>query len=203
MFKEFKRRVVSRLKRSNPRADQKIIFIHINKTGGSSVEKALGLRFEHKTALENIEKIGEEAWEKAFSFTVVRNPWDKVVSHYHYRIQTNQTDLKDKPIPFAEWVELAYGRQDSRYYDRPRMFMPQCDWVCDKQGRLLVDFVARFESLEQGFAEVCKRLKLDAQLPHLKQSKRGDYRQYYDEQSAQIVRDWFDKDIKQFGYSFE
>jgi len=60
----------------------RFVFIHINKTGGSSIEKALNIPLEHKTALEKISEIGHINWTMKHSFTVIRNPWDKVVSHY-------------------------------------------------------------------------------------------------------------------------
>ena len=74
---------------------QKFVFIHINKTAGSSIEKALKLRFEHKTALEKRAEIGPELFAEKFVFAFVRNPWDKVVSHYHYRVRTNQNGFGD------------------------------------------------------------------------------------------------------------
>src|SRR5438477_13059262 len=91
---------------------QDFVFIHINKTDGSSIEKALGVRHEHRTALEKRAQLGEKFWVKKFKFAVVRNPWDKVVSHYHYRVQTNQTVLGANPMGFPEWVRRAYGNQD-------------------------------------------------------------------------------------------
>ena len=84
----------------------KFVFIHINKTGGSSVERALKIPFGHETALEKIARMGRTQWDRRFSFTVIRNPWDKVVSHYHFRVQTNQTNLADNPIQFNEWVKV-------------------------------------------------------------------------------------------------
>ena len=180
----------------------KFVFIHINKTGGSSIEKALKLRFEHKTAMEKIAEIGRNNWDKKFTFAVVRNPWDKVVSHYHYRLQTNKIDHGKSPIDFKSWVKYAYGDNDPRYYDIPKMFQPQTAWISDESGNILVNSVIRFENLSEEFAQIAKHLQLDVTLPHVKRSKRGNYRAYYDEATEQIVRDWFKQDIEIFGYDF-
>lgn len=180
----------------------RFIFIHINKTGGSSVEHALGIPFEHKTALEKIDELGRETWDRKLTFTVVRNPWDKVVSHYHYRVQTNQTSLSDSPVPFSEWVRRAYGERDPRYYDIPRMFMPQVDWCAGASGTILVKRICHFENLAIEFGDVMHELGKDVRLPHVKPSKRGNYRDYYDSETVEIVRACFAKDISAFQYSF-
>ena len=180
-----------------------VVFVHINKTGGSSVEAALGLPFQHRTALELHELMGARRWADRLSFTFVRNPWEKVASHYHYRVKTNQTGLGDHPIGFNEWVALAYGERDSRYYDQPRMFMPQMDWITDDTGEVMVDFVGRFERLHDDFEFVCRRIGRSARLPHLKRSHDEDYRRLYSAESIGIVRDRFAIDIEAFGYVFE
>ncbi len=178
------------------------VFIHINKTGGSSIEKALGISLDHSTALEKYRQLGQSAWQRKFVFTVVRNPWDKVVSHYHYRVKTNQTGLGSQPIPFPEWLQACYVERNPAYYDEPRMFMPQKQWLVDEQGNMLVEFIGRFEQLGDDFARVCTRLNLDAQLGHAKPSSRGSYRQYYDAESEALVRDCFAEDLEAFGYEF-
>jgi len=178
------------------------IFIHINKTGGSSIEKALGLSLEHKTALEKIEEIGYKKWKNCFSFTVVRNPWDKVVSHYHHRVQTNQTDLGVRPVKFKDWVKLTYRDKDSFYYDKPKMFMPQTDWITDHDGQILVDYICRFENISHDFSYVCGILGKTVSLPHIKASKRDHYTVYYDKETIEIIASWFREDIKRFGYEY-
>ncbi len=177
-------------------------FVHINKTGGSSIERALRLPFEHKTAAEKIAELGADEWARRYTFTVVRNPWDKVVSHYHYRVQTNQTGLGARPLPFGDWVRLAYRDHDPAYYDQPRMFMPQADWITGPDGGLLVDEVCRFETLAADFAAVCRRIGTSAAIPHEKPSRRGPYREHYDDAAAEIVREAFARDIERFHYQF-
>lgn len=178
------------------------IFIHINKTGGSSVAWALQLPFEHLTALEKIEMVGSRRWDKCLTFTIVRNPWDKVVSQFHYRLKTNQTDLKETPIPFNEWVRSVFVEKDPLYYNFPKMFMSQTDWIADANGRILVDEIVRFENLDEDFAQVMQKLGKCVALPHLKKSKHNHYRDYYDAETAAIIHTYFQQDIDNFGYTF-
>jgi chondroitin 4-sulfotransferase 11 len=178
------------------------IFIHINKTGGSSIEKALNLPFEHLTATEKKQEVGPEKWQNKFKFAFVRNPFDKVCSHYRYRVKTNQTKLKEHPLSFAEWVKISYLEQDPFYFDNPRMFMPQTWWLQDKQGELMVDQIYHFENLHDDFKALCSRLNIAAELPHLKASKKVDYRRFYDDATQEIVTSHFKNDLKQFNYQF-
>lgn len=178
-------------------------FIHINKTGGSSIESALGLPFRHMTACEMRALVGRKRWERRFTFTIVRNPWDKVVSHYEYRRQRDKTGIRTDAIGFADWVRLAYGENDPKYYNIPRMFMPQSDWITDAEGNILVDYIGRFETLEGSFAAICQRLGVQATLPHLKKSDHRPYQDYYTTAARAIVERWFRKDIDLFGYGFD
>ncbi len=179
------------------------IFIHINKTGGSSIALALGLPMQvHATALEIKNQITVGQWKTAFKFAYVRNPWDKVVSHYHYRVQTNQTGLSDGAIDFNEWVRLSYGERDPQFYDKPRFFMPQIDWVTDQSGKVIVDHVGRFENLAKDFNDVCRVIGNRSELPHARRSSHNHYREYYTDDTQGIIRKWFIKDIEMFGYQF-
>lgn len=180
----------------------RVVFIHINKTAGSSVERALHLRSERKTALQKREEMGRERFERAFKFAFVRNPWDKVLSHYHYRMRTNRTGLADAGIDFCNWVRKAYGERDPRWHDDPRMFMAQRLWLDDEAGRCLVDFVGRFERLEQDFGEACRRMGVTASLPHVKVTRHVHYRDAYDPATREIVARVFAADLEEFGFEF-
>jgi len=164
--------------------------------------KVLGLEKKHLTAIEMKDRYADD-WDKMFKFSFVRNPWDKVVSHYHYRIKTNQTNLGTSLISFKEWVTKSYGNQDSFYYDNVKMFMPQTDWISDSEGNIMVDFVGRFEHINADFKIVCQRLKIQGDLPHLNVSSHQHYSHYYDDETKLIIKDWFQKDIENFNYSFE
>jgi hypothetical protein len=79
----------------------------------------------------------------------------------------------------------------------------QKEVLTDGAGKLLVDFVGRYETLAQDFAQVCQTLKITAQLPHVNKSVHHDYRAYYTERTRRMVADHFAADIELFGYTFE
>ena len=181
------------------------VFIHINKNAGTSIGHAIGLpKKQHLTVKEVIEIIGRPAWDGAFRFSIVRNPWDKVVSHYNHRVKTNQTGLKDNPISFKQWVAATYGPvKDPRYYDQPKMFQPQVEWLRDFEGRIELGLIGRFEDLPTTYRQIADRLGVTTDLPHLNKSERSDYRASYDDETASIVGKWFREDIERFGYTFD
>jgi hypothetical protein len=82
----------------------------------------------------------------------------------------------------------------------------QSDYVVDLHGQLLVDFLGRYETLADDFAEACRRIGIaQPALPHRRQANdRGrDYRRYYSDDLAALVAQHFEPDIRRFGYRFD
>lgn len=191
-----------RIRRIYERYGQNFAFVHITKTGGMSIRKALHVRGPHRTALELRAELGEKLWSRKFSFAFVRNPWDRAVSHYHYGMTTSNHVLSANPIAFNAWVKRVYRDNDPIYSVPAISYLQQYDWLADKQGQIIVDFVGRFEQLPRDFEVVCKQINRTVVLPHLNSSEHQHYRTYYDAETRQIVGDWFNKDIAYFGYQF-
>ena len=82
------------------------------------------------------------------------------------------------------------------------MFFPQVEWLKNNEGKIDIDKIIRFENLNEGINEVFKTLEIEHKLQHLKRTYRTNYRDFYDDQTKQIVTDWFHEDIKEFGYTF-
>ena len=181
------------------------IFIHLNKNGGTSISNAIGLPYvRHLNVKEIISMIGEDAFSQSFVFCVVRNPWDRVVSQYEFRLRTNQINKSDINSSFKEWVKDTYGGQNTfSNYKNPKLFYPQCDWLKDKNGVIRVENILKFESLHDDFEKITEKLGIKNDLPHLNVTRKKSYKNYYDKETEETVGKWFKEDIERFNYSFE
>ena len=200
----------------------KTIFVHNQKTAGMSIEKYMFERLSgsklflerHAYVEDGINKLGEKAWEEYFSFGFVRNPWSRLVSWYTMIVETPP----DKPNKlwnyvhrnsnsFNEFVEnctdeLVDVRDGFNY--RKSFTRNQFDYFTDSEGEISVDFIGRFENLQEDLDKVLARLGLPRYtLPIVNATKKKDYRTYYDDDTRKIVGIRFKKDIDHFGYTFE
>lgn len=67
----------------------------------------------------------------------------------------------------------------------------------------MVDFIGKCENLQRDFEAVMQKLNLPCvKLPHMNSLKPEDYRSYYDNDTREIVGEWFKRDIELFDYSF-
>ena len=204
------------------------IFVHIPRTGGTSIEAALGMHgdwrvenketmfgqiaspelkrriastafLQHATASELRDLLPEE-FGKYFRFTFVRNPWDRMVSVYCRMDPHMQASAESTGLRFA-------GISFDEFVERTENFRhahldAQDRFVFDAAGDCLVDFIGRYERLAEDFAAVCARLGMTANLPHRNASTRVAYRQYYNDITRKIVECHYGADIEKFGYQF-
>ena len=96
-------------------------------------------------------------------------------------------------------VHEAYKRQ---VHDEIPYLLPYLEWFKDYRGRLRTQFIGRFENLSADFKALADKLGIDATLPHLNRSMRGDYRDQYDARSREIIARYFAEEIRTFEYRF-
>lgn len=145
----------------------------------------------------------------------VRNPWDRLVSCYTQKIDEQSFDdprkrgvtksLVDAGLYHDEMSFGDFARAVCRIPDERanRHFRSQASFLVDNRGNLLVDEVRRFEELQEGFLYLKSLLgRDDLELPHLKRTARRDYREYYDEETAELVGHRYAADLSLFGYEF-
>lgn len=173
----------------------KCIFIHQRKCAGSSVIHAFG--YEPGDSEWHFMNDGvlspeyESAPSGYFRFSVVRNPWDRFVSAWKYLPATRDRPLRELLANLPQ-----YGAE-YRHLTRPQ------HTILYHQDRLIVDYLIRFESLQQDFDEVCKMIgKPKRRLPHVNRGNRTHYSDYFDEGSRRIFRQHFGRDIELFGYEY-
>jgi hypothetical protein len=163
--------------------------------------------FQHDSASEVRRKVGPDIWNRYFKFSIVRNPWDRVVSLYSWEAR-NRPELK----PVKRWWHRA-GVPFDEFRETVKHFgiFVAGNWNTNDRfylddGKLCVDHVIRYERLSDELAAMCQRLGLPPlELPRLKSGLRGGgggYAQYYDEATKAIVAERHRQDIDLFGYRF-
>ena len=143
-------------------------------------------------------KIGRQQFESYFKFGFVRNPWDRVVSLYERR---EALELKAQMTfdQFADWIQYS---SSTCIHSSPHRY--QLDWFVDPNGKMLADFIGRFERLQEDWAFVAKKLGLSETLPHARANPRTrHYSEYYTPRTRRLIEEKFKVDIETFGYQFD
>jgi hypothetical protein len=141
-----------------------------------------------------------------FTFTVVRNPWDRMISMYHYmkNIAINQGSqwiklnniTKDNFPTFEEWLLSIEERIiPTDYWFKGTTC--QMAWI-DKP----VDLVIRYENLSEEFIKIQDVFNCSIPLPHLYSSGRSNYKDYYTTTSKKFVEQFSLPDIETWKYQF-
>lgn len=156
----------------------------------------------HAKASDAQQELPAEVFNNFFKFAFVRNPWDLQVSMYHFilREPTSSTYAQVSALgsfdAFIEWVittPAPYPKGITKL---------QHQMITDTNGNLLMDFVGRYENLQQDFTTLREKLAITEQLPHLNKSNHRDYHSYYNDHTQRLVAEHFQADIDLFGYSF-
>lgn len=207
------------------------LFVHIAKTGGTSVRAALnryrwrdpyylpqwmasklsGLTGHevaiklprHCKAITAQEMLPREFYNGLFKFAFVRNPWDLQVSSYHH-IKRERPHLVLPDESFEAFLRRKLDPARPWQYHIDTSITLQSDYLVDLHGRQIVDFIGRYENLQADFDTCCDRIGINRiELPHRrKATDRARYREYYTEETRALVANYFARDIEMLGYSF-
>ena len=185
----------------------------------------------HATLRRVRKRLGREIWDDYFKFAITRNPWDLVVSQYHWATR------RDEGQPHKG----AVGRSLKRFWTMPlrvrrnfkvlganlartilkmdvvtfeffvthmlRYYEPNDPFYFDRSGAVGLDFLIRYEDLQSDYTSVCERIGLPpSELPSLKTKSRPErrhYSTYYDDRTRELVAKMYHRHIEHFGYRFE
>lgn len=202
--------------------EYKCIYIHIPKTAGTSIENALLGQSEnpvergitdHKTAAYYKRKHGP-LFEKYFVFSIVRNPWDRIYSIFSYYTNGgNQRDdlniVRSIPDSFKGFCRKYLRNNRRLYFFGKPILWPQYRFLLVKKYLFFpswknspIDYVGRFEKLEEDFNYIADRIKLPYRLPHVRRNQHDHYAGKYDSETISMVSAIYQKDIEMWGYEF-
>ena len=211
-----------------------IIYVHIPKTGGTSIRKLLvnlknndvlnndkkkyyyseelkrrKISSIHGKARDYLEFIEQDLWSKSLKFASVRNPWDLMVSSYHWWLQNgNKFDrlknmyLDISKMNFEEYLKSSYGAN----------MINECvgnieDWFLDKDKNLILDGLVRLEHFENDFLKLIqksnKKIYNFSDLPKENVTKRKEYQFYYNNHTSLLVEERFKFLIDYCGYKYD
>lgn len=145
-----------------------------------------------------------------FSFSFVRNPYDRLLSCWKNKIDKNTIAqnassfcqvLSRERVSFKSFVQIITECEDL-LYKTDRHWTPYTHLFKSCKEKKL-DFIGKYENLQEDFDVICDKIGIPKQqLPHINATKHKHYTEYYDEETKQIVADRYVKDIEYFNYKF-
>ena len=188
----------------------KTIFIHIPKTAGVSLVKAIygdvtleGHRsFYFNSIALNIKN------EVYFSFSFVRNPFDRLYSAYKFLNEGGMNHLDKLAFQtflseFEDFEDFILNGLNEKLIYQITHFIPQHEYLCDKSGSILVDFIGRFENLDKDILLLSKKLNKNIELNHHNYNSKSDYREVYTNEMIYKVNQIYQRDMDIFKYTFK
>lgn len=184
------------------------IYIHVRKTGGTSIYVALKSYMVRPKKHPTLKEIYETypGCESYYKFASMRNSWDWLVSLYHY----NRSKGYGPAITFEEFVRTLH---DGSFYDMeprmsPKVFIPQIQYLTDDgsldQDKISMDYIIQFANLQHNFNVVTQCLNLGSlTLPHRQATPHKPYQTYYNKTTKKMVEDLYAPDIEYAGYTFK
>jgi chondroitin 4-sulfotransferase 11 len=210
--------------------ERRFVFVHVPKTGGTSVESLFGLTRttnffsprpilglspgdrtpQHFTWRELRPNLPEGFPAVAFKFAFVRNPWDRFLSEFLWRCRALARGRRHAYSAYLQDLDSFV-----RALDLPPVLRRAADgfdghlesqtsFVVDESNHVAMDFVGRFETFEVDLRRVANRIGVVVgPIPHLRKSSReGDYRSWYSSYSRSAVERFYHEDIRTFDYHY-
>jgi len=192
--------------------EKKCIFIHIPKTAGTSIEQFIrdngnnnllfiGVRnnrsLQHLTANE-LKMMIPYIYKQYYKFSIVRNPYDKLLSEYYWNpsINIGYKNGKSKKDFLKKVIEIVQNKKyfNDIYNDH---FIPQYNFLFFK-NKLLVNQLFKYEDLEWVSNFLKKKLKITRNFPYL--NKNDINKEGWNDDEKEIIYNLYKNDFLYFGY---
>lgn len=209
--------------------EHKCIFLHIPKTGGSSVNKFFAnghdlnwvtpnyevlygwcpdrkIHMQHATPFQLLSTnlITKEQWDSYFKFCFIRNPWERALSDYFWIMK--DTHIKDTFRNFilkkGKFKKVLSNKLIKSY--RGDHLNPQNIYANSEFGSL--DYIGRFEDFSKEMNKICSLLNIQRDFDlHEKKSNSMPmhYSLFYTHSQKFLIESIYKEDIRLFNYTFE
>lgn len=179
------------------------LFVRIPKTASTSVCHALQ-PIVHKTAQEWIDELGIDEWNNRYTFSVVREPYDRFISMYYFlgifgkaHWRNGQRVKQD----INEWLANNHISSLESHNDY-KFIKPQTDYLCDDNDNLLVDRLVRFENINDEWLDLLDELGEDhVKLPHVLRFNLRPDTVTLNKNSLNKIYDHYKRDFDILGYN--
>lgn len=182
------------------------LFVHTPKTAGTSISKVLYGKDPWHYSVQELRNINRVKFDKAFKFSFVRNPFDRLVSTYNYALKWVEINpgtsigFLANYSTFEEFIERGLTRE---LIEKHYFFWPYTKYLFIK-NKLSVDKVGKFETLESDFKSILNNPELE--LPRLNTSNLSIYKEntetYYSKRTKTKVIELYRMDFDNFGYEY-
>lgn len=157
---------------------KRCIFFHIPKTAGMAVSSALfgDITWGHRNVSFYVNHFGKERFYSFYKFTVVRNPYDRLYSAYIFLknggINQHDTSFSRKYLSkYPTFDDFVRHGLNDKNVNRWVHFLPQHQFIKNKNGNIVVDFIAKKEQLETDFEIICRYLNVSVSLQTINQTE--------------------------------
>ena len=208
--KEHKKKIQKEGALLNSFTKKKCIFIHIPKTAGISVVKAFfgDVTLEGHRSVLFYQKVFGKQYSDFFTFTIVRNPWERLYSAYKF-LEKGGVNIHDQNAfrmhlsKYKNFEDFVINGLNDRLIFEITHLIPQSEFICNNKGTILVDYVGRFESLQEDIAVLSKKINSEIVMDHHNQNTKKSYTEIYTEEMILKVKKIYWKDINTFEYNFK
>lgn len=145
-----------------------------------------------------------DKWAEYFTYAFVRNPFDRTVSHWAYHVRSRYRGSLVNEYPNLKSMTFEQYVETFVLPGTNKQFLSQVDYVVHPHSNVPIDFIGRFERLEQDCRRLGERLGVQlSELPREVWSNHGHYSEYYDATTEEMVEKAYEADLYAFGYTFE